>query len=181
MLDEHQTRLNKLTELKRIGLEAYPDQAQQDCTIAEFLENFSTLEKQSEIITLCGRLRSIRRQGALAFAHIEDVSGQLQIFIRKDELGDKEYAIFKDLIDVGDFLQISGTAFTTKSGEKSLLIKKIKLLTKALRPLPEKWHGLKDREARYRQRYLDLLANKESKDLFLKRSKFIHNIRTRGL
>ncbi|MFA6428371.1 MAG: lysine--tRNA ligase [Candidatus Buchananbacteria bacterium] len=176
MLDEHQIRLQKLTELTKQGIKAYPNQAQTDLPLAQVIADFTALEKQQKIITVSGRLRSIRRQGAIAFAHLEDTSAKLQIFIKKDDL-DTDYQVFKDFIDVGDFVQISGLAFLTKSGEKSLAVKKLKILAKTLRPLPEKWHGLKDRELRYRQRYLDLLANPEVKEFFIKRAQFIQNIR----
>lgn len=177
MLDEYQTRLKKLQELQKQGIDPYPDQARADLPLSEVIDDFAKLEKSQPVLTLAGRLRSLRGQGAITFADLSDNSGRLQIFISKKEIGEADYQIVKNLFDVGDFVQVTGALFITKAGEKTLLVKKIKLLSKALRPLPEKWHGLKDKELRYRQRYLDLLANEEVKRFFLQRAEFIKNLR----
>jgi lysyl-tRNA synthetase class 2 len=106
-----------------------------------------------------------------------DESGKIQAYLKKDELGAKDYALFTDLLDVGDIVQVIGNLFSTKKGEKTILVKKFVILTKALLPLPEKWHGLSDVEIRFRQRYLDLLANQEVKEVFFIRTKIVNFIR----
>ena len=128
------------------------------------------------IFNLAGRMMAINRFGKAAFIRFRDRSGQLQAYIRKDRIGDEAYNLFKQL-DVGDFVGLSGGMFKTKTGEWTLLASELKLLCKAIRPLPEKFHGLKDPEKRYRQRYLDLMMNADVRDLFVKRSRIIQEVR----
>jgi len=134
------------------------------------------LDKEATIRT-AGRVMSIRKHGKASFVHLEDDSGRLQLYFSFDSLGEDKYEWFKKWVDTGDFLGIEGYPFRTKRGELSLLVTEFKLLSKALRPLPEKWHGLKDTEVRYRQRYLDMIANPEVREVFRKRAKIIKTFR----
>jgi lysyl-tRNA synthetase class 2 len=122
-------------------------------------------------------LRLLRLHGGLTFANLQDTSGHLQLFLKKDELGQESYSLFADNIDLGDFVEVVGELFVTQKGEKTLLVKKFKILTKALNQLPDKWHGLSDVEERFRRRYLDILMNEGSKKRFETRSEIIKNIR----
>ncbi|MEA1963360.1 MAG: lysine--tRNA ligase [Patescibacteria group bacterium] len=171
-ISEVEERKNKINELKKINLNPYPSKAKRTHKIFEVIENFSNLEKNKENISLCGRLRSKRTHGNLSFANLEDVSGNIQIAISKKEVGADNYKILKNLIDVGDFLEVSGNCFLTHKGQQSIMVKSFKLLSKAIRPLPDKWHGLKNEEEKFRKRYLDLLMNPELRDMFRKKAKF---------
>ncbi|MBC8325744.1 MAG: lysine--tRNA ligase [Verrucomicrobia subdivision 3 bacterium] len=131
---------------------------------------------EDRIVAVAGRLVSKREMGKTIFAHIRDVSGTLQLFIRKNDIGDEAFAMFKGL-DLADFVGANGAMFTTKTGEISVKMTDFVVLAKALRPPPDKWHGLADQETRYRQRYLDLIANDQVRDTFLKRSAILHEIR----
>ena len=127
-------------------------------------------------VSVAGRLMAKRVMGKASFAHIQDMSGQLQLFVQKKALGDDAYSAFKSL-DIGDIVGVNGSLFKTKTGELSIRVEKLRLLTKSLRPLPEKWHGLADTEQRYRQRYLDLIMNQKVRDTFKMRSKIVSCIR----
>lgn len=171
-VSERSDRLKKLEELMASGLNPYPAKAERDYLVAAVAENFASLEKAGEAFYVAGRLRSLRRHGNLTFANLEDTSGQLQIAFSKKDLGDESYQRFVKHIDSGDFIQTKGSCFVTHKGEKSLMAKDWQLLTKAIRPVPDAWFGLKDEEERYRRRYLDILLNPETRDLILKRAKF---------
>ena len=136
-------------------------------SIKEILEEF----KEEKEVTVAGRLISKRQHGKSGFAHISDQTGKLQFYAQAKDLGDN-FKLYKDL-DIGDIVGLKGKLFTTRTGESTVLTRELKLLAKALRPLPEKWHGLKDIEVRYRQRYLDLIANPQVRQVFIKRSKII--------
>ena len=125
---------------------------------------------------VAGRLMTKRGKGKVGFAHLQDREGQIQLYVRKDEVGEENYEIFKKA-DLGDFLGVEGEIMKTDMGELSIKAKKLTFLSKALRPLPEKFHGLTDTETRYRKRYLDLISNKESFNRFVTRSKIISEIR----
>lgn len=140
-------------------------------TIKEILDSF----EENKVVSVAGRLVTKREHGKSSFAHISDQSGKIQIYARLDILA-KSYELFKDL-DVGDIIGVKGKLFKTHTGEFTILVDELKLLSKILLPLPEKWHGLRDVEIRYRQRYLDLIANPEVKEIFLKRSRIISKIR----
>lgn len=170
-------RIKKLKDIQKQGFNPYPADAQRTCSCQEDSERFEELVKQKKTIFLVGRLRAIRVHGGSIFANLEDGSGKFQIYLKKDELGEKDFAFFQDNFDVGDFIEVQGPLFSTKKGEPTLLVKKYRILAKSLLPLPEKWHGLKDVEERFRKRYLDLLMNKETKDVFEKRSAIIKNLR----
>lgn len=165
-------RLKKLKELEKKGIFPYHELSF-DVThhSKEILDNFAKLENKE--VSLAGRIMSLRKHGKLSFAHIQDEQGKIQLYIKADELG-KDYSLFEEnFIDLGDIIGVKGTVTKTMRGEISVLVKSIKILTKALNSLPEKYHGLKDVELRYRQRYLDLIFNPEVKETFTRRSKII--------
>lgn len=172
-------RKDKLEQLKRLGAEAYPYSFLCSHVSSEILAEFSKLKKDEnskKSVNIAGRIVTIREMGKASFGHLQDQEGKLQFYIREDEVGEKQYNIFK-LLDIGDIIGINGKVFKTKTEEVTVRAKEIKLLCKGLRPLPEKWHGLKDMEVRYRQRYLDLISNPEVKKVFVIRSKIIQAIR----
>jgi lysyl-tRNA synthetase class 2 len=166
-----------LENIKAAKVDPFPSKAGARQAITEILEDFEILEKEKKEIFLAGRLRSLREHGGSTFANLEDFSGQIQLYFKKDKIGDKEYNFFADNLDVGDFIYVEGQLFKTQKGERTLLVKKYKLLAKALNQLPEKWHGLKDVEERFRKRYLDLLMNKDVKTRFVMRNKIIKELR----
>ncbi|MFA6254524.1 MAG: lysine--tRNA ligase [Patescibacteria group bacterium] len=167
--DEYQTRLNKLKKLKEQGINPYPDKFEKTQLVAEVLK----LKLGSQVKT-AGRLLTIREMGKICFCHILDSSGKMQIVLKQDDVDLKQFLKF---FDPGDFIGVSGEVFKTQKGEISILVKECVLLGKALRGLPEKWHGLQDQELKYRQRYLDLLANDQTYQRFLFRSEFIKVLR----
>ena len=135
------------------------------------------LDPNREFVSVAGRLVALRDQGKAAFGHIQDADGKLQVYFRKDTLGEEEYKKAMDLLDVGDIVGIKGELFRTMTGELTVEVKEFKLLSKSLRALPEKWHGLKDVELRYRHRYVDLIANPKAREIFKIRSKAIKSLR----
>jgi len=147
---------------------AYP----KPLSIKSVLDDFQEDKK----ISLAGRLVAKREHGKSSFAHLQDITGKIQLYFRLDIVGEECYSLFKAL-DIGDIIGVGGKLFKTRTGEITILVEQFKLLAKTLRSLPEKWHGLKDVEIRYRQRYLDLIANSESRDTFVKRSRLISAIR----
>ena len=171
-INEREERLKKLAELKNKGLNPYPAKVNRDYEIAKVISDFEKLLKSAKDVAIVGRLRSIRSHGNLIFANLEDGSANIQIALSKKELGDESYKDFVKLIDHGDFIQVKGNVFNTHKGEQSVMVKSWTLLSKALRPIPDAWFGLKDEEERYRKRYLDLILNPETRDIFYKRAKF---------
>ncbi|MDX1535268.1 MAG: lysine--tRNA ligase [Candidatus Spechtbacterales bacterium] len=171
------TRLEKRKKLKEGGANPYPVHVNQTHTTAEALENFSELSKKEEPVKLTGRIMAFRTHGAISFAELKDGSGQIQLAFREDGMGKAAYEEIQEILDRGDFINAEGTLFETKRGEKTLDVKKFDIISKSIRPLPEKWHGLKDVELRYRQRYLDLLMNEDVRELFEKRSLIVKEIR----
>jgi len=176
-INEREDRLKKLMELKKMGINPYPAQTEKSSSINNVLADFEKLHADGKKLTLAGRLRSLRAHGNLSFAHLEDGSGKIQLAFSKKEIGAESYKTLTKYIDIGDFIEASGTAFLTHNGEKSLMVKEWKILAKTLRPLPEKWHGLTDEEEKLRKRYLDILFNPEVKEIFIKRAKFWQSIR----
>jgi len=169
---EYDERIKKLGEIKKLGVDPYPAKAGKRQAIAEIIADFSEAEKNHQQIFAAGRLRGLRGHGNLTFAHLEDSSGKIQIAFSKKEIGVDSYKIVTKLIDIGDFIGIEGEGFVTHQGENTILVKKWQILTKSLRPLPDKWSGLKDEEDRFRKRYLDILFNEEARDVVIKRAKF---------
>ncbi|MFH0892289.1 MAG: lysine--tRNA ligase [Candidatus Falkowbacteria bacterium] len=177
-INERDERLSKLQELRKNDLNPYPSRSGRTHLASEVLKNFEKIQENNGEVVLAGRLMTKRSHGNLNFANLLDVSGPIQIAVSKKELDSAEsYKIFDKLIDMGDFVEVTGVCFVTHKGEKSLMVKSWKLLSKAIRPLPEKWHGLKDEEEKLRKRYLDIMLNGETRDMIEKRSKFWNSIR----
>jgi len=178
-MDEH--RYKKLQHLKNSNILPYVNSFKVPFSLAEIREKYEGVQKSQLMenkyrFTVAGRVMSIREFGKAAFITIKDRSGSFQIYLKKGEISEEEYEVFKST-DVGDFAGMSGFLFKTKTGELTLFTENYRILTKALRDLPEKWHGLKDVEKRYRQRYTDLIVNEHVKDIFITRSRIIKGIR----
>ena len=176
-IEESAVRLEKLNAIMAEGLDPYPSKSTRSHTIHGVLADFERLAADGVEVTVVGRLRAIRGHGGASFADIEDGSGKIQLHLKTDGIGTSAYELFAKTVDVGDFLQVTGRVFTTKRGEKSVEASSFVILTKALHPLPDKWHGLADVEIRYRKRYLDLVANAEVRGIFQKRSIIVQTIR----
>lgn len=179
MSDEREARIEKLAELREAGIEPYPTISRRDHTAAEVLAHYDELQDQT--ITIAGRLMALREMGKAAFAHIEDGSSRIQVYLKRDDVGDEAFRRIR-LLDLGDFIEATGTLFTTRTGEKTLHVTSYRLLAKALRPLPAKGAGgdlkLFEPETRYRKRYLDLLANRETVvPVFVARAKVLAAMR----
>jgi len=172
------TRLKKLEAIKKAGINPYPVRTKKTHSIEEALVNFGRISRAKTKLSLVGRIRSIREHGGSTFLHFEDGSGALQAYLKQDRIGEKNYKFFLNNFDVGDFIEVVGTLFKTKKGEKTIEVSELKILAKSLLPLPEKWHGLKDVEERFRKRYLDLIMNPEVRDKFIMRSKIIETLRS---
>ncbi len=173
-------RKQKLEELRNKKLNPYPYSFNKKNNSKEILDNFKNLkhgEKTRTSVSIAGRIMTLRMMGKASFAHLQDDLGKIQIYVREEDIGKEQYEIFKRLYDLGDIVGVEGVVFRTERGEVSVWTKKITLLSKGLRPLPEKFHGLKDPEIRHRQRYLDLIMNSEVKEVFIKRTKFLNYMR----
>ena len=177
---EAAVRRQKLADLKAAGHDPFTiTKCKQDAFSADLKEEYKDLpaeEDTGRMVSLAGRMMSKRVMGKASFAHLRDAKGDIQIFVKRDLLGDEAYAAFKKM-DVGDIIVCTGEVFRTKMGELSVRVHELTLVSKSLLPLPEKFHGLTDREARYRQRYVDLIVNPEVKDTFVKRSQILKEIR----
>lgn len=171
---ERDIRIQKVDQYQAEFGSTYPSNSERTHYIKDVVSQFDRLENSN--IVICGRIRYWRDHGKLTFAHVEDMSGKIQIALSAEELSDTEYRALK-LYDVGDIVQVTGTVFITNKGEQSLLVKAIALLSKAIQPLPDKWHGIQDEEMRYRKRYLDMLMTPELRDMFVKKAKFWNSIR----
>lgn len=167
-------RLEKLEEIRQMGINPYGQKYSYTHYSTTIKDEFESLQGQD--VKIAGRIMAIRGHGKAAFFDIQDDAGQIQSYIRKDNVDEKTFKLYK-LLDIGDIVGIKGEVFKTNRGEVSVQVKELTLLSKSLRPLPEKWHGLKDVDIRYRQRYLDLIVNPEVKKTFLLRSKIIKAIR----
>lgn len=170
-------RIKKLNILKERGMDPYPASSHYDVTIKNALVEFSSRLKDGGEFSLVGRVRAVRGQGGLVFFNIDDGTGSIQGVLKKEGVSEDVFSLFVDTIDIGDFLEITGTFFETKRGEKSLLLNAWRILAKSIRPLPDKWHGLSDIEERFRRRYLDIIMSDEVKNRFIVRSKVISFIR----
>ena len=171
------TRLKKLESLRKAGVNPYPIKVKRTHTTEEALGGFDRLSRAKTKLSLVGRIRAIREHGGSTFLHFEDETGAMQAYIKLDKVGEKNYKFFLSNFDVGDFIEISGFLFKTKRGEKTIEAAGFKMLAKSILPLPEKWHGLRDVEERFRKRYLDLIMNPEVKEKFKMRSKTIEGLR----
>jgi lysyl-tRNA synthetase class 2 len=174
-------RYEKLEEIRRLGFDAYPHKFNWTHTIPQLVDLFSAksaeqLEEHPVKVSVAGRVMALRGHGKAGFAHLSGGGSKIQIYARQDRLGEKVYELYR-LLDLGDMIGVSGTMFRTRTGELTILLEQLELLAKSFLPLPEKWHGLQDVEIRYRQRYLDLIANPEVRAIFVKRSQIISEIR----
>jgi len=165
-------RLAKLKILKDRGINPYPAETKRELSLLEVIDSFDILEAEKSIKWISGRIMSIRGQGAILFITLFDGTANFQGVLKLDVLGEDKLNLFNEVIDIGDFIEISGTFFVTKRGEKSIEVLDWNILTKTLLPLPEKWHGLTDIEERFRKRYLDILMNEEIRDILSKKMKF---------
>ncbi len=168
-------RLKKKAELEKLGLNLYPSQVKRTHLVEHVIKDFAALSKKKTKVWLTGRLLGLRVQGGVAFADLADESGRIQIVFTKAKL--TNFQSLKDCLDIGDFVEVAGPVFKTKRGEKSVEAKAMRVIVKAIRPLPSVWHGLNDVEERFRKRYLDLLLNKESRDRLVKRSQIMEYLR----
>lgn len=179
--DQFQVRRNKMARIAELGLDPFGQKFVRTHLAQEIITEFSELENEELEakgieVSIAGRIMTKRGKGKAGFAHIKDVSGQIQIYVRKDAIGEDAYELFK-IADLGDIVGIKGVVFKTKVGELSIKVNEFTFLTKSLRPLPEKYHGLKDIEERYRKRYLDLITSEESQKTFIARSRIIQAMR----
>jgi len=161
-------RLEKKKKLENKGINPYPAKIVFDATLKEVIDSF----KEGKKIRVVGRIMSLRSQGVLIFFDLFDGTGSFQGLLKKDEISEEKFNLFVETIDIGDFVLIEGKLFITERGQQTIAVSDWKIVAKGLRPLPEKWHGLKDSEERYRKRYLDLLMNPEIKNLFIKKTEF---------
>ena len=182
-LDEkiYAERIEKLGKIAALGQQPYPYKFEASHEIPQILAEYSgrskeELEKERANVSVAGRLMSIRGQGKAGFAHVQQAGKQLQIYVKLDAVGEKNFAIYK-LLDLGDHIGVSGYLFRTKTNELTVHVENITFLAKDLLPLPEKWHGLTDVELRYRQRYVDLFMNPEVREVFVKRGRVVQAIR----
>ncbi len=178
--DTIEKRRKKLSELKDNDINLFPNDFIVSHTVKDLrdaIEESQHSIKEDAVFIVAGRMMAINRFGKASFIRFRDRTGQFQAYIRKDKIGDQAYDIFKKL-DIGDFVGLRGGVFKTRTGEWTLMADELKLITKAIRPLPEKFHGLKDPEKRYRRRYLDLIMNSNVREIFIKRSRIIQAVRT---
>lgn len=174
--DQMIIRREKLDKIRALGVEPYGQKFEWDHHAADIRKEAKQLEKDETHVRIAGRIMIRRGQGKTAFCVLRDQTGDIQVYFKRDELPENEWALFK-LVDIGDILGIEGTVFTTHTGELTVRVLHFTMLSKSLRPLPEKWHGLTDKEQRYRQRYLDLIMNPEVRETFVKRAAMMSAIR----
>lgn len=175
---DYQIRLSKAEKLKEMGLQAWPEFQKNSISIKEATETIKSGNySEEDTFSFNGRLMLKREHGKTMFGTLKDVSGSLQIYVKQNIVGEELFEVFAKLVDIGDFLWVRGNPFVTKTGEPTLKVTNLQIASKCLRPLPEKFHGLTDVEQRYRQRYLDLICNDDSKERFQSRSKIVSQIR----
>ena len=175
-------RLRKLKELKEMGIEPYSAPFDVENHAGELIGKYASapaedFTKEPPAVSLSGRLMTVRDFGKASFAHLQDSTGKIQLYFKKDAIGPENYSLFKKYMDIGDIIGVKGKLFKTRTGELTVEVSEFRLLSKSLRPLPEKWHGLQDIETRYRQRYLDLIVNPQVKEAFRLRSILIKSLR----
>jgi len=169
-------RKEKLAKLRELGINPYPYSFQRTHFSTEIITDFEALSTSEELVKIAGRILTLRGHGKSLFFHCLDDKGKIQVYVKLDVVGPERYALL-DLFDLGDFIGVTGTVFKTKTGEITVRATDFVILSKSLRPLPEKWHGLQDKELRYRQRYVDLFSTPGVKEVFIKRAKIIKAIR----
>lgn len=177
-LTENEIRIAKVKKMQEDGIAPWPSFKEVSATTAQIIEEYTKTGDETREYQTAGRLMSKRDHGKTFFCNIQDRSGQIQIYVKQAEIGEQNFDFFKHSIDIGDIVWVNGIVFKTKMGEVTIKVKEISLLSKCLHPLPEKYHGLADVEQRYRQRYLDLISNLESREKFKRRSKIIQGLRT---
>ena len=165
-------RLKKLNLLHEKGINPFPAESKRELSLTQAVENFEQLEKETSLKWISGRIMSIRGQGAIVFVTLNDGTASFQGLLKLDVIGEEKLNLFSETVDIGDFIEIQGTFFTTKRGEKTCEARDWRMLTKTLLPLPEKWHGITDDDERYRKRYLDILTNEKLRAILEKKSKF---------
>ena len=180
--DPVEQRRRKLAEVERLGYDLYPHRYERSHEVADLVRQFSSrgsdeLEREEVQVQTAGRIASMRGHGKVGFADLAGQGSRIQLYVRKDRVGSKNYQLYR-LLDIGDLIGVTGKVFRTRMGELSISVERIDLLAKSLLPLPEKWHGLTDVELRFRQRYLDLIANPEVREVFVRRSHIIRELRS---
>lgn len=176
-----QIRRDKLDELRGLGIDPFGKKYERNAMAGDIIRNYDglskeELEEKSIEVLVAGRIMAKRVMGKASFAHIQDLSGKIQIYVRQDSVPEDKYAAF-NILDLGDIVGVTGEVFKTKTGETTIKVKDLEVLSKSLYPLPDKYHGLKDVELRYRQRYVDLIVNPEVQQTFIKRSRIIQSMR----
>ncbi|MEK6890677.1 MAG: amino acid--tRNA ligase-related protein, partial [Nanoarchaeota archaeon] len=174
-------RIKKVEDLRKAGIDPYPNKYEFKNNASELQDKYKKLKKESKTknkVSVAGRIMIKRDLGKISFATLQDSTGKIQLVSQDGETPDKQFEFFKKYLDAGDFVGVEGVVIRTKTNELSILIKNIELLTKSILPLPEKYHGLVDDEEKFRKRYLDILMNPEVKELFIKKSKFWASIRS---
>ncbi len=174
--EQRQVRIEKMHKMENAGHVPFGHRFEWSHHAQDVDDQFDTLSEKEEEVKLAGRVMAIRGHGKTSFLDLMDKTGRIQLYVRKDVLGEEVYPLIK-MMDIGDIVGVTGTVFRTHMGEISIRVTGLEILSKSLRPLPEKWHGLKDVELRYRQRYVDLIVNPEVRDTFLKRSQIITSVR----
>ncbi len=174
-IGEEKSRIKKLEQIKSKGINPYPSEVKRTHTCLQVVENFEKLLNKK--IVLAGRITALRLHGKACFVDLNDGEARMQVYLTQDGVGEESYNQFKEWIDIGDFIEVQGKLFLTRKNEKTLRCSQWRILGKALLPLPEKWHGLKSKETRYRQRYLDLLANPKVRNNFIIRSLILKEVR----
>lgn len=174
--EQMQVRIDKMHKIEEHGWKPFGYRFLYTHRAADIAAQFNELSEKETEVKMAGRIMAIRGHGKTCFMDMQDKTGRIQVYVRKDVIGEENYALIK-LMDIGDTVGITGTAFRTHMGELSIKANSVEMLSKSLRPLPEKWHGLKDVETRYRQRYVDLIVNPEVRDTFVKRSQIIRSVR----
>lgn len=172
-------RKEKLNEIRKAGIDPYPHQYTPTHTTLDIREEYGEVTEtpdETHRVTIAGRIMTKRDHGKSSFVNLQDSTGQIQIYVRRDGVGAESYLIYRRF-DVGDIIGASGVVFRTRTGELTILVDSVELLSKSIRPLPEKWHGLQDKQTRYRQRYADLIMNPEVKEVFIQRTQIIQSIR----
>jgi lysyl-tRNA synthetase, class II len=175
--EQYQIRVEKVEKMRAIGIDPWPAYKMVNATSSEVLSEFSD-EKESKLYEVAGRILTARMHGKAAFVTIQDATGKLQLYLREDIIGESAFSFLHHLIDIGDIIWCTGKSFRTKTGEITIKVQEFTLLSKCLYPLPEKFHGIADKEIKYRQRYLDLITSAEDKERFVKRSRIVSAMRS---
>lgn len=176
-VDIREERVKKLARLKEVGMDPYPSKAEPTSTISEYLTTFGSRHEKQDPATLVGRVMALRGQGGISFADLFDGTGKVQVVLQKEDIDADRFELFIETVDIGDFIEVTGTAYTTKRGEKSIKATSWRMLSKSLLPIPDQWYGLKDEEKILRERYLDILLNPDVRAMFERRARFWHTVR----